>query len=606
MSEPQIRVLDRVVADQIAAGEVVERPASIVKELVENAIDAGASRIQVEVDGGGISRLRVLDNGRGMRADEVALAFTRHATSKITGIGDLAEVATYGFRGEALPSIAAVSRVAIRTRTADSVSAAVLELEGGEVVGRREAGAPVGTDVEVRDLFYNTPARLKFLKREATEAGHAAEAVVRLSLVRPEVSFALFAGGRRTRELTRAERVEERVASLFPGERLARVAGSESGIDVLAVLGPPERARAGAGSLYTYVNGRYIRDRALLGAVARSFGGTLEHGRYPAGLISLRLPSGAFDVNVHPQKIEVRFVDPRAVQQAVSRIVGELAGRAVWALGTTDLDQGAAATGAAEEAGAGGLAETASPYPDRARLVPPAPKPAALKPVSIPLSAAAPGGPVDLPGGPARPNAGPGIDSADAGFSSLRFIGQAVGLFLLFEDENDLVIIDQHAAHERVTYGRLREQLARGRVASQRLLVPHMVELGPADAERIADLEEDLARLGLDVSRGGVDRIAVRAVPAELSSVSPDRLLAEAVLALEQGPEGSRGEREDHVLATMACHGSIRAGRCLDEREVRDLLEAMDRTDLSGHCPHGRPVLARIPWREIRRRVGRS
>jgi len=340
MTDSRIRILDRIVADQIAAGEVVERPASVVKELVENALDAGASRVQVEIDGGGSSRLRVLDNGGGMSAQEAELAFTRHATSKITGIEDLAGVATYGFRGEALPSIAAVSRVVVRTRTADSVSAALLELAGGENVGRREAGAPVGTDVEVRDLFFNTPARLKFLKREVTEAGHCAEAVVRLALVRPEVSFVLFSGGRRTRELTRAERVEERVAALFPGERLARVAGSDSGIEILAVLGPPERARAGAGSLYTYVNGRYVRDRALLSAVARSFGGTLEPGRYPAGLVSLRLPAGSFDVNVHPQKTEVRFADSRAVQRAVTRIAGELAGRAVWALGTTEQAAG--------------------------------------------------------------------------------------------------------------------------------------------------------------------------------------------------------------------------------------------------------------------------
>ncbi|HUT76248.1 MAG TPA: DNA mismatch repair endonuclease MutL, partial [Polyangia bacterium] len=574
MTDSRIRILDRIVADQIAAGEVVERPASVVKELVENALDAGASRVQVEIDGGGSSRLRVLDNGGGMSAQEAELAFTRHATSKITGIEDLAGVATYGFRGEALPSIAAVSRVVVRTRTADSVSAALLELAGGEIVGRREAGAPVGTDVEVRDLFFNTPARLKFLKREVTEAGHCAEAVVRLALVRPEVSFVLFSGGRRTRELTRAERVEERVAALFPGERLARVAGSDSGIEILAVLGPPERARAGAGSLYTYVNGRYVRDRALLSAVARSFGGTLEPGRYPAGLVSLRLPAGSFDVNVHPQKTEVRFADSRAVQRAVTRIAGELAGRAVWALGTTEQAAGDAA---------GRIAETAASYPERARLVPlpPAPRPDNHRATT---SAAAPGGPVELFRDSARPAAGE--DRAGAGFGAFHYIGQAANMFLLFEDGDDLVLIDQHAAHERVTYDRLRRQLEQGAVASQRLLTPHAVELGPADADRIAGLEEDLGRLGLEISRGGVDRIDVRAVPAELAGVAPDRLLAGMVLALEEGREGSRGERDDRVLATMACHGSIRGGQRLDEDEVRALLAAMDTIGLAGHCPH--------------------
>jgi DNA mismatch repair protein MutL len=599
MTEQRIRVLDRIVADQIAAGEVVERPASVVKELAENALDAGASRVQVEIDGGGVSRLRILDNGRGMGADEVELAFTRHATSKIAGIEDLAAVGTYGFRGEALPSIAAVSRVQIRTRRAEALSATLLELAGGEVVGRREAGAPVGTDVEVRDLFFNTPARLKFLKREATEAGHCAEAVVRLALVRPEVSFVLFSGGRRTRELPRVERVEERVAALFPGERLARVAGAEGGIDVLAVLGPPERARAGAGSLYTYVNGRFVRDRAVLAAVTRAFGGALEHGRYPAGLISLRLPAGAFDVNVHPQKTEVRFADTSTVVRAVTRIAGELTGRAVWALGTAD-PAAADGPGDAPVAPPGGVAETAAAYPERARFVPPPP---ACGPAAPRTPAPGPGGPVKLFADLARSGS---ADSASPTFSGLRFIGQGANLFLLFEDDDDLVIIDQHAAHERVTYDRLRRQLAAGRVACQRLLVPHVVELGPADAERIAALEEDLGRLGLEISRGGPDRIAVRGVPAELAGAAPDRLLAGIVLALEQGPEGSRGEKEDRALATMACHGSLRGGRRLDEREARALVEAMDAADSPGHCPHGRPVLARIPWREIRRRVGRG
>jgi DNA mismatch repair protein MutL len=600
MSESRIRVLDRIVADQIAAGEVVDRPASVVKELVENALDAGATRVQVDIDGGGATRIRVLDNGVGMRADEVETAFARHATSKIARIEDLDRIVSFGFRGEALPSIASVSRITLRTRTVDALAGEQIELEGGELVVRREVGCPTGTEIEVRDLFFNTPARLKFLKRESTEASHCAEALTRIALVRPDVAFKLVTAGRRTRDLPRAERVVERVAALFKGESLARAQGSEDGVEVVAVLGPPERSRAGAGSMYTYVKGRFVRDRALLKAVTQAFGGTLEQGRYPVGLIALDLPAGAVDINVHPQKTEVRFADPRAIYRAVSRTIAELVSRAVWARGGVDP----APTPQPE-----GIAEQAQPYAGGGRLVPPPPlagtrqKGAAESTVGP--APASPGGPVplgqsELLVGDAKAGAGSGE------FCAFDFIGQARGTFLMFDDGDDLVVVDQHAAHERITYEKLRAQLESGRIASQRLLTAHQVDLGPAEADRIAGRAEDLGRLGLEVARAGPDRIAIHGVPAELGDVAPDRLLADMLIALEQGREGSRGDLEDRVLATMACHGSIRAGRSLTEDEVKALIGEMEGIDIAGHCPHGRPVLARIPWREIRRRVGRG
>jgi DNA mismatch repair protein MutL len=600
MAESRIRVLGRIVADQIAAGEVVDRPASVVKELVENAIDAGATRVQVEIDGGGANRIRVLDNGVGMRAEEVEVAFQRHATSKIERIDDLLSIASFGFRGEALPSIASVSRVVVETRTADSVGGVRVALEAGEITDRREVGCPTGTSIEVRDLFFNTPARLKFLKRESTEAGHCAEALTRIALARPDVSFAMISGGRKTRELPRAERVEERVAALFKAEALARSRVGRGGIDAVVVLGPPERARAGAGSLYTYVNGRYVRDRALLSAIWQAFGGTLERGRYPVGLVAVELPAGAVDVNVHPQKTEVRFADPREIYRAVSRAVAELVSRAVWARGRAEPSEPIPVRGVTEEPQA---------YSTSRRLIPP--PSTATTGARAPVSAPAETGPA-APGGPVRPEQRPlevaGSERGEPvrGFASLTYIGQARGTFLLFDDDSDLVIVDQHAAHERITFEKLRDQLAAGRVATQRLLTPHDVDLGPAEAERIAERAGDLGRLGLEVARAGPDRIAIHGVPAELGDVAPDRLLAEMVLALEEGREGSRGELEDRVLATMACHGSIRAGRRVSEDEVRALLTQMERIDLAGHCPHGRPVLARIPWSEIQRRVGRG
>jgi DNA mismatch repair protein MutL len=591
MTTGSIRVLPSIVADQIAAGEVVERPASVVKELVENSLDAGATRVQVEIDAGGIGRIRVRDNGAGMSPEDAAVAFGRHATSKLTAIEDLDAVSTFGFRGEALPSIASVAKIALETRTKDDVAGVRIELCGGEIVSRREAGCPVGADIEVGELFYNTPARLKFLKRDTTEAGHCAEALVRLALVRPDVAFALVSSGRRIRELKRAERPEERVAELFPDEPLAIGRGAEGGVEVLAVLGPPHRARAGAGSLYTYVNGRFVRDRAMLRAIAAGFGGTLQSGCYPAGLVAISLPPGGVDVNVHPQKIEVRFADGAAVYRAVSRVVGEMAGRSIWSRGAAAAPVTPAPVDRPER-----IAEPQAPYPaGEGRLVPPprfTPRPL-------------PGGPLPLRAD-APPLQGPREDAPGPGFCAMRYIGQARGVFLVLEDERDLVLIDQHAAHERVTYERLRAELAAGALSSQRLLAPHHVDLGPAEAERILALEDDLSRLGLEVSRSGPDRIAIRAVPSAVGQIAPDRLLAELVIALESGRGGSRGGTDDTAIATLACHGSIRAGRAVSEDEVRALLTQLDRVDFAGHCPHGRPVVARIPWSEIAKRVGRE
>lgn len=626
MEQRPIEKLSRIVADQIAAGEVVERPGSVVKELIENSLDAGANRVQVDINGGGVSRLRVWDNGIGIPAREVTLAFERHATSKIRQLEDLDVVSSYGFRGEALPSIASVAKVTVRTRTADDVAGRLVAIEGGKIVQEREVGCPVGTDIEVADLFFNTPARLKFLKKESTEASHVAEALVRAAACRPDVAFTMKSNGRRVRDLPRVEKLEERISQLFGGEKMVRAEGEEHGIGVLAILGPPERARAGAGSLYTYVANRFIRDKTLLGAVSQAFGGTLERGRYPVGMILLTPPAKSFDVNVHPQKTEVRFADTPAVFRAVVRVVGEMVSRSPWSLLSSFPDR-------IREA-------PAQPYRPPGRLVPP-PSTPGRRPGDAPLPAGfisadpssrhsadrgvhlrgpdhdlaavqdaspAPSSvPVQAPVQDASPPAKVFTRSyAPAQFAGLSYLGQAKGTFLLFEDDADLVVVDQHAAHERVVYERLRSQLQHGGIPSQRLLMPHNVDLGPADAERIAGYREQLQSLGLEVSQTGPDRVSIRGIPAELHQASPDRLLADMVLALEEGREGSRGEQEDKILATMACHGSIRGGQMIDGQELRALLRQMDQIDFAGHCPHGRPVVARIPWQEIRRRVGRS
>ncbi len=648
----KIKVLHKIVADQIAAGEVVERPASVVKELIENSIDAGADQITMELDAGGVGRIRILDNGAGLADDDVETAFLRHATSKIANIEDLNAIRSFGFRGEALASIASVSRVTVHTRVKNAVAGAKVRIEGGEFLEKREAPSPVGTDFEVRDLFYNVPARLKFLKKESTESSHCIEALVRMALVRPDVSFKVISNGRRVRELVKVADATERVKALFASETLAMTEGEEYGVTVRAVLGAPDKARAGAGSLYTYVNGRYIRDRSLLRAVTQAFGHTLESGRYPVGFISVDMPPHAFDVNVHPQKTEVRFSNPQSVFRAVSHVVGAMAAQSPWTRMSTGVSvasgtevENSIENTATEVRGAGtksALRDAAADYGPSATMSFPAPPVAGLTGYSkaTPYSGeerkentviggngtngtggaandalrrAAPDS-ADLFG--ALPSALPrdrnmhspqqsGEPGKDTSFSSLRYVGQMRNMFLIMEDASDMVIIDQHAAHERVTYERLRSELAKGRIGSQRLLTPHMIDLGPLETERIVEKKNALSRLGLEVDQAGADRIAVYGVPPEITA-SPERLLAELVLALEEGREGTKGDLEDRAVATLACHSSIRAGRTMQEKEVEALLLQMDRVDFAGHCPHGRPVLARIPFSEIRRRVHRE
>ncbi|MDJ0766075.1 MAG: DNA mismatch repair endonuclease MutL [Myxococcota bacterium] len=588
MAEARIVRLSEQVADQIAAGEVVERPGSVVKELLENALDAGATRIQVDIDDGGTRRIRVRDNGRGISEDQFVLAFERHATSKIRCLDDLDTVGSYGFRGEALPAIASVSKITARTRTEADVAGHMLRLEGGVVAERQDTGCPVGMDIEVSDLFFNTPARLKFLKRASTEASHVSEALVRLAACRPDISFKMTSQGRKTRDLLKVERLEERVAAMFPGEPLMLAEGKEAGIEVKAILGAPDRARAGAGSLYTYVAGRFIRDKTLLRAVTQAFGGTLDHGHYPIGLIELDPPKGSIDVNVHPQKIEVRFADPQAVYRAVNRVIGEMVARDSWVLGQTEPSVSTEARH--------GFAPKASAYRPSGRLVPPPPRPQSEVPRIDPPNARIETQPTHR----IEPSREQGR------FERLDYLGQAQGLFLLFETEDALVIMDQHAAHERITYERLREAVLKGAIPSQRLLVPHAVVMGPQDAEGMMDLQAELNRLGLDISRSGSDRISIHAVPAALTHASPDRLLADMVLALQSGRSDSSGETDEAVLAKMACHGSIRGGRVLSRPEVDALLQQMDQVDFAAHCPHGRPVIVEFPWQEIRRRLGRT
>jgi DNA mismatch repair protein MutL len=581
----RIHVLDAALADQIAAGEVVERPASVVKELVDNAIDAGATRITVDVQDAGRARIRVADDGSGMDAEDATLAVRRHATSKLRTEADLSAIATLGFRGEALPAIASVSRFSLVTRTRDSVGGTRVEIDGGGDARIAPAGCAPGTTVEVRDLFHNVPARLKFLKSRAAEAGHVAAVCTRAALAHPGVGVTLVADGRTLRELPPAASLSERARTVFPHEPLVDVAGESGAIRVRAALGPPERARAGATGLQLIINGRPVRDPSLARAVVYAYGSVIPPGRYPVGVVAIDLPLALVDVNVHPQKAEVRFADGRALFDAVMRVLARQLGASAW----------------------GAPPRTAS-YWD-ARLGPPSE-------IAERVADRASADPWDLAGAPDSP---PGTGEAVGGMEDAwlaedaagsgagwRVLGQVRRMLIVCEGDGALHVVDQHAADERVRFDRLRRAYTERTVQGQRLLFPERVEVSESEAAALDAHRADLERLGLECVRLGPGTIAVHAVPALVSRAAPNRLVRDVLDELSRTGERAFGDAVDTALATMACHGAIRAGDVLSREEAHALvanLRAID--DFAGHCPHGRPIVHRIALDEIERRLGR-
>ncbi|MBX3225698.1 MAG: DNA mismatch repair endonuclease MutL [Labilithrix sp.] len=598
----RIHKLPDELANQIAAGEVVERPASVVKELLENALDAGATRVTVDVESGGTALVRVVDDGDGMTPADAALALERHATSKIHALADLFRLGTFGFRGEALPSIGSVSKLTLRTRPKDASEAHEIVVEGGRTVATRPAGGATGTTIEVRELFFNVPARRKFLKATATESAHVGEVVLGAALARPDVTFTLSRDGRIVREYLRAPSRAERARAASSGENLAHVTAERGPIRIEAMLAAPERARSGATGLALLVNGRPVRDRQLARAVAHAYGSVLDSGRYPVGVVWIDLPPELVDVNVHPQKAEVRFTDARGVFDAVTRELHAVLAHTFQlpdAGGSPYAHLGARAREARFELPTlQALGQIAQRVLDDqsaagATVAPPTtlPRP---EPIPIPV-------PAENLFLAERTSTGAGAGL----YATLRFVGQVHGTYLLCEGEDGLYILDQHAAAERVTFDRLRRAHASRALPTQRLLVAEIVELPPADVAALEENADEVLRLGVELRAVGDGAVAVHALPALLKKPDPARVVRD--LASELGKSGGRafGDALDLVLATMACHGSIRAGDAIAPEEVKALLFALDAVDFGGHCPHGRPVVMRLPWNELERRVGR-
>ncbi len=607
-------------ADQIAAGEVVERPASVVKELVENALDAGARRIDVEIERGGLGRIAVVDDGSGMTPEEAHLALRRHATSKLSAIGDLQRLTTMGFRGEALPSIAAVSKLSLTTRSRESGeadgAAYLLMVEGGVAGEGRAVGAPPGTQCEVRDLFANVPARLKFVKGEPTEAAHVVDAVLRAALGFHEVHFRLRSDGRPVLDLpphaSGLERARAAVGKPKVPAQLHLAEGEESGVRVEAYLGAPSESATTTRGTHLFVNRRFVRDRGLLQAVLMGYGELIERGRYPLAVLQLTVPGDAVDVNVHPQKLEVRFARAQEVFAAVRHTLLATVSRAPW-LAEPANDFASSGSAAMRVYSLPPLPQTAEAREPSAGYE--AHRRRAAEALSLFARQPSTVSPDDAPPVPdVMREAAPEVDHF---FSSLTYLGQLHRTYLICESPGELVLIDQHAAHERVAFGRLREAHAERQVRMQRLLLPVTVELDEALAAVAAAETELLAGLGFEVEPFGPRGVVVRALPELLADRSPARVVTELLGELVSDPgatvHGGEGgvaqvvsSRLDHLLATMACHSVVRAGDVLSEREVRALLQSMDGVDYRAHCPHGRPVLLRLAIGEIERRFGRT
>lgn len=591
-------------ASQIAAGEVVERPASVVKELVENAIDSGATRCDVEITGGGVTRISVSDDGSGMSRVDALLCVERHATSKLGSVEDLGRIMTFGFRGEALPSIASVSRFRLRTRVADEDAGTLVEIDGGNGPASQPAGAPVGTTVEVSDLFWNVPARRKFLRSAGTEAGHVTDIIEAMALSVPGVTFTLTRDGRRVREWLRAGSREERVKASF-GEQLAASTGERGPLQVEAYLSRPEHARSGAGGLRFFVNGRSVRDRALLLTVAQAYGSVLERGRYPRGVVYVDLPPSLVDVNVHPQKGEVRFADPRAVSDALYQILS-LALAKAFSLPTPSRSpwvQGRAPAGSPSDATPRVTSSLSAEAAVHVESTPGEPRDGA----GASTSEAGGSTPAPLAETPllVSDSTSPLAPSPSVRWVNLKFLSQVRETYLICEGAEGLYVIDQHAAAERVNFDRLRRQYQSRAVASQALLFPILLPVSPAEAEAVELRAGEFRALGIDARVRGESTVSVHSIPRLLSRADPERLVRDLLAEVLRSGQRAFSGAVDLALATMACHGSIRAGDKLSSSEASALLGALDVADFAGHCPHGRPVVSFTSWGELERKVGR-
>ena len=589
----RIRVLPEGLTNKIAAGEVVQRPASLVKELVENAIDAESHRISIEIQGSGCRAIRVVDDGLGMEEDDVILALERHATSKIEKDEDLAAIQSLGFRGEALPSIAAVSKFELTSRTRTSAAGTKILVSGGVVKKVSQCGCPPGTQVWVRDLFFNQPARRKFLKTEKTEFGHIADMITRLALSRPEVHFSLRLRNRQVHDWPGAVNLEQRLAQVFSkgfSQSWLPLSQQQGPVRIKGCLSPPELHRSSSSMLFLYVNGRVVKDQFLRIAILEAYRTLLPKGQFPLGVLLLELPYRQVDVNVHPTKAEVRFQDPHGLVKIVTSVVRT----ALSAMESRRWTRPLAAKGWQQAVG--------MPLQKELKQVP-------LENMLVAEPEGANYGALDLLSAesPVSKDLAEGKGEKPVGlFGDLSLIGQLHHSYILCEAEDGLVLIDQHAAHERVFFEIFRREAMVGELASQILVVPETIEVTGKEAAWLEDSLPLFSRLGFELEPFGTNTFVVRAVPAVATPQEAQRLLLDLVTSRCEGPK-SLGTEDllEKLLQSMACRVAIKAGQKLGKDEMAALLRKLDALDLSSTCPHGRPLWWKLTLKELERMFGR-
>ncbi len=606
----KIRILPENLANQIAAGEVVERPASVVKELVENSLDAGADRIEIDIEGSGTRLIRIADNGEGMDEDDVLMSFERHGTSKLSKDDTVISVKSLGFRGEAIPSIASVSKMSITSRRREDQLGTAAFSTYGSIKKVHETGTPVGTIIEVRSLFSNTPARKKFLRTARTELAHIDDTIKSYGLARPDVAFSLKVNGRTTIRLEHDLDLQRRLSQLlnYAGDFIHIDSGSPGpdGIAVSGLLVPPDSTRPTAAKLRLFVNNRVIKDRLIGHAVNEGLRSFMLKGHYPAGIIKLNLPPDQVDVNVHPAKHEVRFKDSRSVHQVVSSTVRE-------AMLTAQQPLRSQIFSAAPQ-------DQKPPSPAQTAINQPQPSPGpvdrhvgptsqatiyqAPRHVQNSVSVAEPepaASPRSVSGSMSSPAAVDGVPEPAVQVENLIVVGSFKDLYIFCRNGDNLIVIDQHAAHERLLYEELRSQYLRGKVASQNLLFPVSMELTVYQAQLVEANLVELEQIGFALRDFGAATWILSAVPALAGSTSPQDLFFEVLERFGSENSGAATDRLEYLLSTMACKAAVKSGDQLSSPEIKALLEKMAAADLFSHCPHGRPVVKLLSAGDIRK-----
>ncbi len=608
-----IKQLSETLINQIAAGEVIERPASAAKELIENALDAGATRIEIATAGGGKALLRVSDNGSGMEEADLELAVRRHCTSKISDT--LEDIRTLGFRGEALPSIASVAKLSIASRRTGADGGAEIAVAGGKVLHLRPAAANPGTIVEVRDLFFATPARLKFLKTERAEAAAITEIVKRMAIAFPRVRFVLSGSDRSTLEFPATgddhlARMAQILGAEFKDNAIALDAVRED-VSLSGFAGVPTFNRGNSAHQYAFVNGRPVQDKLILSAIRGAYAETIPSGRYPVAVLSLTLDPALVDVNVHPAKSDVRFRDPGLVRGLIVGAVREALSREGDRAATTGADGMLRAFSAGRSGFQSGWRPSPSPAPWTPETSPSRPHERTAASGGYGFAERPQASFDGLVTPTARAEAAPPVDPVRAEEPSRFPLGAARAQlhenYIVAQTDNGLVIVDQHAAHERLVFEAMRKALHSKRLSSQVLLIPEIVDLPEEDCDRLMVFAEELGELGLAVERFGPGAVAVRETPAMLGEVDAQGLIRQLADEIAEWDTASGlAAKLEYVAATMACHGSVRSGRRLRPEEMNALLRQMEATPGSGQCNHGRPTYIELKLSDIERLFGRS